>query len=121
MRYAEGVPGAAILWLQLNGFLGGRERPLRIAELRVRRSGQELGQLIVCAGIVLEVETDGFLQLRDGLLIECEAVSLTRDVPVGLNWLITPIIQELPKESLEFTLRATKSALAARAMKEARR
>jgi hypothetical protein len=53
-----------------------------------------------------------FLQRRDGLLIECEAVSLTRDVPVGLNWLITPIIEELPKESLEFTLRATKSALA---------
>jgi hypothetical protein len=62
-----------------------------------------------------------FLKVRDGLLIKCEAVSLTCDVPVGLNWLITPIIEELPKESLEFTLRATKSTLAARAMKEARR
>jgi len=43
--------------------------------------------------------------------MECEAVSLTRDVPLGLGWLITPIIGELPREALEFTMRATKNAL----------
>lgn len=70
-----------------------------------------------------EGDDDGFLwrlnsywsfeQRRDGLFMECEAVSLTRDVPVGLGWLITPIIRTLPRESLAFTMTATKNALAA--------
>jgi len=46
-------------------------------------------------------------------LIECEAVSLTRDIPMGLGWLIGPIVQDLPSEALQFTLRATKNALMA--------
>ena len=56
---------------------------------------------------------------REGLLIECEAVSLTRDVPPGLGWLITPIIGDLPRELLESTLTATKNALAAGVAREA--
>jgi len=60
-----------------------------------------------------------FVETQNGLLIECEAVSLTRNVPLGLGWLITPIIQTLPRESLEFTLKATKNALMANALKEA--
>lgn len=52
-----------------------------------------------------------FQNSRDGLLVECEAVSLTRDVPVGLGWLIGPIVQNLPRSSLEFTLTATRNAL----------
>ncbi|MBV9156173.1 MAG: hypothetical protein JO097_07910 [Acidobacteriaceae bacterium] len=59
-----------------------------------------------------------FLQLRDGLLIECEAVSLTRDIPIGLGWLVEPIIEDLPRSSLEFTLNATKKALTQMAFKE---
>jgi hypothetical protein len=62
-----------------------------------------------------------FLELPEGLLIECEAVSLTRNIPNGLGWLIGPIVQDLPRESLEFTLKATRNALAANGMKEARR
>jgi hypothetical protein len=61
-----------------------------------------------------------FAETQGGLLIECEAVSLTRNVPLGLGWLINPIIQSLPKESLEFTLKATKNALLANAREEAR-
>ncbi len=52
-----------------------------------------------------------FLELPDGLLIECEAISLTRDLPAGLAWLITPILQDMPRESLKFTLNATRNAL----------
>jgi hypothetical protein len=58
-----------------------------------------------------------FQERPEGLLIECEAVSLTRDVPTGLGWLITPIIESLPRDSLEFTLTATKNALAANTMR----
>ncbi len=55
-----------------------------------------------------------FLQIRGGLVIECEAISLTRDIPAGLGWLFTPIVEDVPKESLQFTLNATRNALAAR-------
>lgn len=56
-----------------------------------------------------------FEEVRGGLMIECEAVSLTRDIPAGLGWALTPIVQTLPRASLEFTLTATKNALAANA------
>ena len=52
-----------------------------------------------------------FLEVPGGLLIECEAVSLTRDVPAGLGWMIAPIIEQMPRESLKFTLTATRNAL----------
>jgi hypothetical protein len=71
-----------------------------------------------------EGEDDGFLwrlnsywsfeKWRSGLVIECEAVSLTRAVPPGLGWLIAPIVGTLPRDSLQFTLTATRNALAAR-------
>lgn len=61
-----------------------------------------------------------FEERREGLLIECEAVSLTRDVPAGLGWLITSIIETLPRASLEFTLTATKNALATNALRRHR-
>jgi len=45
------------------------------------------------------------------VVVECRAISLTRDVPFGLGWAIEPIIQKLPKESLINTLEATRRAL----------
>jgi hypothetical protein len=49
---------------------------------------------------------------RDGgVELECRAISLSRDVPLGLGWLIEPIIQKLPKESLVHTLECTRQAL----------
>jgi len=51
-------------------------------------------------------------QERDGgVYLECEAVSLTRDIPAGLGWLIEPIIRELPRDSLVKTLEATRRTL----------
>ncbi|MFH1018926.1 MAG: hypothetical protein V1798_12220 [Pseudomonadota bacterium] len=50
-------------------------------------------------------ESDG------GVYIECEAISLTRDVPTGFGWLVRPIIRSLPRESLAGTLEATRTAL----------
>lgn len=76
-----------------------------------------------------EGQDDGFLwrlnsywsfsRVHGGLQMECEAVSLTRDVPVGLGWLVTPVIADLPREELEFTLRATRNALIEYAAQEA--
>jgi hypothetical protein len=52
-----------------------------------------------------------FQERKGGVYIECRAISLTRDVPFGLGWIIEPIIQKLPKESLINTLKATRQAL----------
>ena len=49
-----------------------------------------------------------------GVYVQCEAVSLTRDIPAGLHWLIAPFIESIPKESLEFTLRSTRAAVLTR-------
>ncbi len=46
-----------------------------------------------------------------GAVVECRAISLTRDVPFGLGWAIEPIIEKLPKESLINTLQATRERL----------
>ncbi|MGC9969338.1 MAG: hypothetical protein ABSE56_01990 [Bryobacteraceae bacterium] len=55
-------------------------------------------------------------QERDGgVYVECQALSLTRNVPLGLGWLIEPIIRQLPRESLANTLRATRDAALAKA------
>ena len=55
-----------------------------------------------------------FEERNAGVVIECRAISLTRDVPFGLGWAIEPIIEKLPKESLISTLEATRHALHAR-------
>lgn len=52
-----------------------------------------------------------FAQERSGVVIECRAISLTRDVPFGLGWIIEPIIKNLPRESLIATLKATREGL----------
>jgi hypothetical protein len=51
-------------------------------------------------------------QERDGgVYLECRAISLSRDVPLGLEWIVKPIIEKLPKESLIHTLECTRQAL----------
>lgn len=56
-----------------------------------------------------------FEERNAGVVVECRAISLTRDVPFGLGWAIEPIIEKLPKESLIKTLEATRQALHAKA------
>ncbi|MGE5487853.1 MAG: hypothetical protein ACM3ZB_08560 [bacterium] len=56
-----------------------------------------------------------FEERDGGVYVECEALSLTRDVPAVVSWLVTPIIRELPRESLANTLISTRNAVLARA------
>lgn len=53
-----------------------------------------------------------FEQTKDGVFAECQAISLTRDVPTGLGWIVRPIIRDLPKESLISTMEATRKRVA---------
>lgn len=66
-------------------------------------------------------EDDGFLwrmetwwrfeERQGGVYVQNQVVSLTRDIPSGLGWLIEPFITNIPKESLEFTMRTTRTAV----------
>lgn len=63
-------------------------------------------------GFLWRMNTYWSYEERDGgLYIQIESVSLTRAIPVGLGWAIGPFIESIPRESLEFTLRATRDAL----------
>ncbi len=52
-----------------------------------------------------------------GVYVQCEAVSLTRDVPGFIAWIVKPFITEVPRESLYNTLQSTRAALQQRLKK----
>lgn len=52
-----------------------------------------------------------FLERDGGTYVQCESITLSRDVPFGLGWIVKPFITEIPMESLAFTLQRVRSAL----------
>ncbi len=52
-----------------------------------------------------------FEEVAGGVVVECQAISLTRDVPTGIGWIASPIIRSLPRESLAATLGSTRRAV----------
>jgi hypothetical protein len=66
-------------------------------------------------GFLWRMETWWRMIERDGgVYVQSEVVSLTRDIPTGLTWLIGPFVNSIPKESLTFTMEATRRAVAKR-------
>jgi len=43
--------------------------------------------------------------------IQCEALSLTRDIPTGLGWLLKPLVTRIPKDSLNKALGRTRDVV----------
>ncbi len=52
-----------------------------------------------------------FEEKDQGVYVEVESISLTRDIPTGLGWLIKPFVTSIPRESLLMTLGSTRSAV----------
>jgi hypothetical protein len=52
------------------------------------------------------------LERDGGTYVQCESISLTRDIPLGFGWLVRPFVTSIPRESLEFTLLTTRKVLA---------
>ena len=67
--------------------------------------GQEQGFLWRLNTYWTYVERDG------GLYMQIDSVSLTRSIPTGLKWVVQPFVEKIPRDSLEFTLRAVCNAL----------
>ncbi len=63
-------------------------------------------------GYLWRMETWWRMEERDGgVYVQNQVVTLTRDIPTGLAWLIEPFITKIPKETLEFTLQATRKSV----------
>lgn len=63
-------------------------------------------------GFLWGMETWWRFEERDGgVYVQSEVVSLTRDIPVVLKWLIEPFVTSVPRETLSATLVATRKAV----------
>ncbi len=45
-----------------------------------------------------------FTERDGGVIAECESISLSRDIPTGLGWLVRGYVESIPRESLVNTL-----------------
>ena len=52
-----------------------------------------------------------FEEKDGGVYVQCEALSLTRDIPFGLAWLIKPLVTKIPKQSLNRALGRTREVV----------
>jgi putative flippase GtrA len=86
----------------------------RIAELHDSGDGEEREKPVGHdSGFLWRFNNYCALEDRvEGTYVQCETVSLSRDVPFGLGWLVGPFVTSIPKESLEFTLLALRKAVA---------
>jgi len=53
-----------------------------------------------------------FDERDSGVYVQCESISLSRGIPVGLGWIVGPFVTSIPRESLTFTLETTRKVLA---------
>lgn len=91
-----------------------RSYTTRVAEVEsAGRPDEKVGDPDMGYGFLWRLNSYWRFQERDGgVYIQCRAITLTRDIPLGLGWIIEPLIRSLPGESLISTLRATRDALA---------
>jgi hypothetical protein len=63
-------------------------------------------------GFLWRMNTYWRFQEKDGgTYVESQAISLTRDIPTGLGWMIGSYVTSVPRESLTFTLETTRSSV----------
>lgn len=103
VRYYRDSPGRA----------HSRSSSLRIAQVEnAGRPGEHEKPPGQDDGLLWKMETWWRMEERDGgVYLQNEAVSLTRDIPAGLGWLVGPFVTSIPKDTLTFTLEATRKAV----------
>jgi hypothetical protein len=103
IRYFHDAPGHA----------HSRSSAVRIAEVEnPGKSDEHEKQPGDDGGFLWRMETWWRMEERDGgVYVQSEAASLTRDIPTGLGWLVGPFVTSIPKETLVFTLEATRKAV----------
>ncbi len=93
-----------------------RSRAIKIAEVEnAGKSDEREKPAGDDGGFLWRMETWWRVEEKDGgVYIQCEVVSLTRDIPTGLGWMIAPFVSGIPKETLAFTMDATRKAVLAK-------
>ena len=96
---------------ELHGWSTAQSKEIReiqesgTAKERALPTGEEHGYL-------WRINTYWSWEERDGgLYLQIESVSLTRSIPRGLGWAVDPLVESIPRESLEFTLQSACNAL----------
>ena len=90
-----------------------RSRTTRIQEVEnAGQADESLKPVGKDNGFLWQMNTYWRFEEKDGgTYVECRSISLTRDIPTGLGWLIGPFVTSIPRESLTFTLGTTRTAL----------
>ncbi|HEY0703584.1 MAG TPA: hypothetical protein VGD60_12530 [Candidatus Acidoferrales bacterium] len=94
-----------------------RSRATRVQEVdNPGRSDEKLEPAGHDRGFVWKLNTFWRFEEKDGgTYLECQAISLSRDIPTGLGWMVGSFVSSVPRESLTFTLVTARSALAKKA------
>jgi len=94
-----------------------RSRTTRVQEVEnAGKSDEKLEPEGHDRGILWRMNTFWRFEEKDGgTYVECQAISLTRDIPTGLGWMVGPFVTSVPRESLTFTLTTARDALLQRA------
>jgi len=90
-----------------------RSSAIKIAEVEnAGKPGEKTKSPGDDGGFLWRMETWWRMEERDGgVYIQSEVVSLTRDIPAGLGWMIGAFVNGIPKETLAFTMEATRKAV----------
>jgi hypothetical protein len=90
-----------------------RSRTTRIQEVdNAGEPGERLEPGGHDRGLLWRMNTYWRFEEKDGgTYVECQSVSLTREIPAGLGWLIGTYVNSVPRESLTFTLATTRAAV----------
>jgi hypothetical protein len=68
-------------------------------------------------GYLWRMNTYWEFEERDGgVYVQCESISLTRDIPRGLGWMLEPFVTSIPRESLQDTLANLRTAVLERTL-----
>jgi hypothetical protein len=52
-----------------------------------------------------------FVETADGVTVECESISLSRGIPMGIGWIAEPIVEAIARQSVEQTLGSIKKGV----------
>jgi hypothetical protein len=96
-----------------------RSRTTRVQEVEnAGKSDEKLEAEGHDRGFMWRMNTYWRFEEKDGgTYIECQAISLTRDIPTGLGWMVGSFVTSVPRESLTFTLTTVRVSLLQRTSK----
>src|SRR5206468_7258861 len=97
-----------------DGFESSRSFTTRIAEVQNAGTASEMEKPVGDdSGFLWRLNSYWrFKQQGDGVVVECESISLSRSIPFGLGWLIKGFVESVPRESLENTLVSIRDGVA---------